>query len=404
MRIVHFFAIMSNMTRRKKITLVLISIEFLLASFIFGFYFRDTKIVNNILAPKDSDFYLIFEAYQLLKNQFVNSDEIDNEKLIHGAINGMVESLDDPYTSFFNQEETERFIEETEGKFEGIGVEVGVRDKDLQVIAPLKGAPADKAGLMPGDLILEIDGVDVKGLAAEEIIDMIKGPKGTDVTILIKREGWSEPRKFVITRDVIEVSSIEWDILEDNIAHVMIHHFRKNIDTEFRKIALDILASDIKGIIIDVRRNPGGFLEVTKQLGEWFMEKDEIFVIEDFPREKKEDRVSKTGRLSQYPVVVLIDKGSASASEILAGALRDNRGALLIGENSFGKGSIQTLRRLSDNSSIKITIASWLTPKGEMISGKGLAPDIEVEMTQEDYDRGRDPQLNKAVETIKEMI
>jgi len=392
------------MTRRKKITLVLISIEFLLASFIFGFYFRDTKIVNNILAPKDSDFYLIFEAYQLLKNQFVNSDEIDNEKLIHGAINGMVESLDDPYTSFFNQEETERFIEETEGKFEGIGVEVGVRDKDLQVIAPLKGAPADKAGLMPGDLILEIDGVDVKGLAAEEIIDMIKGPKGTDVTILIKREGWSEPRKFVITRDVIEVSSIEWDILEDNIAHVMIHHFRKNIDTEFRKIALDILASDIKGIIIDVRRNPGGFLEVTKQLGEWFMEKDEIFVIEDFPREKKEDRVSKTGRLSQYPVVVLIDKGSASASEILAGALRDNRGALLIGENSFGKGSIQTLRRLSDNSSIKITIASWLTPKGEMISGKGLAPDIEVEMTQEDYDRGRDPQLNKAVETIKEMI
>ncbi len=373
-------------------------------SFVSGYFIRDIDASRSLFGYRDTDFTLIMETYQLLKNEFVNPNGIDDKRLIHGAVGGMVESLRDPYTTFFNPEDTKRFLEDSEGKFEGVGMEVGMRDNQFQVIAPLKGTPADRAGLLPGDKILEIDGVETKDISVDESVNLIRGPKGTEVRLLVLREGWDEPREIRITRDVIELLSLEWDLIDGEIAYIGFHHFSRSADTEFKKMALDIMGSSAKGIILDMRGNPGGYLDVSKQIGGWFMEKGEVFVIEDSTKGRREELISGTGRLSQYPIVVLINEGSASASEILAGALRDNRDVTLIGKTSFGKGSIQSLERLSDGSSIKVTVARWLTPKGETISEKGLTPDIEVDMTPEDHEKGRDPQLDRAIEVIRGMI
>ncbi len=373
-------------------------------SFMSGYFIRDIEATRSFFGPQDTDFTLIMEAYRVLKNEFVDPNGIDDKRLIHGAVSGMVDSLKDPYTTFFNSDDTKRFLEDSEGKFEGVGMEVGLRNNQFQVIAPLKGTPADRAGLLPGDKILTVDGVETKDISVDEAVNLIRGPKGTEVKLSIMREGWDEPRDFFIARDVIDLPSLEWEMIDGEIAHIKFYHFSRSADSEFKKMALDILGSSTKGIILDMRGNPGGYLEVSRQIGGWFLEKGEVFVIEDSTKGKKEDTVSGTGRLSQYPTVVLINEGSASASEILAGALRDNRDIQLIGKTSFGKGSIQSLERLSDGSSIKITIARWLTPKGETISEKGLAPDVEVDMTLEDYEKERDPQLDKAIEVIRGMI
>ncbi len=388
----------------KKTAVFVLMTGLIFMSFMSGYFIREIEATKSFFGHQDTDFTLIMEAYTVLKNEFVDPNGIDDKKLIHGAVSGMVDSLRDPYTTFFNSEDTKRFLEDSEGKFEGVGMEVGLRDNQFQVIAPLKGTPADKAGLLPGDNILMVDEVETKDISVDEAVNLIRGQKGTEVKLSIMREGWNEPRDFFIARDIIDLPSLEWEMIDGEIAHIKFYHFSRNVDSEFKKMVLDILGSSTKGIILDMRGNPGGYLEVSREIAGWFLEKGEVFVIEDSIKGKKKDTVSGTGRLSQYPTVVLINEGSASASEILAGALRDNRSIQLIGKTSFGKGSIQSLERLSDGSSIKITIARWLTPKGETISEKGLAPDLEVDMTPEDYEKERDPQLDKAIEVIKGMI
>lgn len=388
----------------KKIAIFVTIVGLIFISFMSGYFVREIEASKTFFGPQETDFTLITEAYQLLKNEFVDPNGIDDKILIHGAVSGMVDALRDPYTTFFNSEDTKRFLEDSDGKFEGVGMEVGLRNNQFQVIAPLRGTPADKAGLLPGDKILKVDGVETNEISVDEAVNLIRGPKGTEVKLTVIREGWDEPRDIFIARDVIELPSLEWELIDGDIAHIKFYHFSRNADSEFKKMALDILGSSTKGIILDMRGNPGGYLEVARQIGGWFMEKGEVFVIEDSITGQKEDLISGTGRLSQYPMVVLVNEGSASASEILAGALRDNRGIQLIGKTSFGKGSIQSLERLSDGSSIKVTIARWLTPKGETISDKGLTPDIDVERTVEDYEDDRDPQLDKAIEVIRGMI
>ena len=388
----------------KKIAIFVTIAGLILISFIFGYFVREIEAERAFLGPQETDFSLIMESYHLLKNEFVDPSRIDDKILIHGAISGMVNALRDPHTIFLNPEDTKRFLEDSDGEFEGVGMEVGLRDNQFQVIAPLKGTPADKAGLLPGDKILKIDGVKTDEMSVGEAVNLIRGPKGSEVNLTIMREGWEGPKDISVVRDVIEVPSLEWDLIDGEIAHIKFYYFAGNADLEFRKIALDILDSSAKGIILDMRGNSGGYLDVARQIGGWFMEKGEVFVIEDSIMGQRKDLVSGTGRLSHYPIVILINEGSASASEILAGALRDNQGIQLIGKTSFGKGSIQSLERLSDGSSIKITIARWLTPKGETISDKGLTPDIDVERTPEDYEQDRDPQLDKAIEVIKGMI
>ncbi len=388
----------------KKLSIFAIVVGLVVISFISGYFIREMDIARSFLGYQETELTLIMEAYHLIKSKFIDPGDIDRKELIHGAIRGMVDSLRDPHTTFFNLEDTKRFLEDSEGKFEGVGMEVGLRDNQFQVIAPLKGTPAYRAGLLSGDWIMKIDGVETKEMSAQEAVNLIRGPKGTEVILTILREGWNKPRDIHIIRDVIEISPLEWELIDGEIGHIKLYHFSMNANTEFKKAALDILDSPAKGIILDLRGNPGGHLDAAKQIGGWFMEKGEVFVIEDSTRGKRELLALGPGRLSQYPIVVLINEGSASASEILAGALRDNRDVILIGQRSFGKGSIQSLERLSDGSSVKMTIARWLTPGGEVISEKGLTPDIEIEMTEEDYENDRDPQLDKALEVIKGMI
>lgn len=353
--------------------------------------------------PENVDFSLFWDAWRLIQEKFVNRDSLDYQTMVYGAISGMINALDDPYTVFLDPEAAERFEEDISGFFEGVGMEVGIRKGQLQVIAPLENTPAQRAGLRSGDKIIEIDGQSTINMTLDEAVSIIRGPKGTAVVLTIYREG--ETQDISVVRDVIKVPSLSWEMKEDNIAYLRIHHFSEKADSDFKEAATQILKSPAQKIILDLRNNPGGYLEVAQRIAGWFLERGQIVAIEDFgpDEESKEYKAKGNEQLIYYPVVVLINQGSASASEILAGALRDNREVVLIGESSFGKGSVQQLEALRDGR-IKITVANWLTPKGELITDIGLEPEVKIEMTAEDYDEDRDPQLNKALEIIKSIL
>jgi len=392
----------------KKLLISFFSVFIILASFGLGNYFGKSQC--KVCPPEEIDFSLFWEAYHNLQEKFVDKEKLDIQKMIYGAISGMVKSLEDPYTVFLKPEESKRFIEDVTGTFEGVGMEIDIRKGQLQVIAPLEGTPAQRVGLRAGDKILEINGTSTVDMIVEEAVNLIRGPKDTEVTLTILREGWEKPKEFKIVRDIVEVPSLKWEVKRPasgypDIAYIKLYQFSEKASFDFSKAAIEIMESPCKKIILDLRNNPGGYLEVAQDISGWFLERGEIVVIEDFGG-KKEQKIYKAQGPSQfldYPIVILINAGSASGSEILAGALRDNRGILLIGEKSFGKGSVQELEKLKEGSSLKITVARWLTPKGELIADKGLEPDIEVEMTEEDYEAGRDPQLDKAIEVIKNL-
>ena len=385
----------------RKISVPIFLVIFILAGFGLGFYFGKTQC--KICPPEEIDFSLFWEAYHKLQEKFVDKEKFDVQKMIYGAIEGMVKSLEDPYTIFLPPEETKRFIEDVKGVFEGVGMEIGIRKGQLQVIAPLEGTPAQRAGIRAGDKILEIDGKSTVDMTIEEAVNLIRGPRGSEVTLTIFREEWEKTKEIKIIREVIEIPSLKWEMKDNDIAYIKIYQFSEKASFDFRVTAIEILESPAKKIILDLRNNPGGYLEIAQDISSWFLEKGDVVVIEDFggKREQKIYKAQGPSRFLDYPIVILINAGSASGSEILAGALRDNRGILIIGEKSFGKGSVQELEKLKEGSSLKITVAKWLTPKGELITDKGLEPDIKVEMTDEDYQEERDPQLDKAIEIIK---
>lgn len=388
--------------RLKKFFTPIFLTVFILASFGLGIYFG--KLQCKICPPEEIDFSLFWEAWQKLQGKYVDEEKFDVQKMIYGAISGMVKSLEDPYTVFLNPEDTRRFIEDVKGTFEGVGMEIGIRKGQLQVIAPLEGTPAQKAGLRAGDKIIKINDTLTADLTIDEAVNLIRGPKDTKVTLTIYREDWETTKEIEIVRAVIEVPSLKWE-LKENIVHLQLYQFSEKATVDFMVAAIEILESPAQKIILDLRNNPGGYLEVAQDIAGWFLERGEIVAIEDFGGEKAQKVYKAQGpaRLVGYPMVILINKGSASGSEILAGALRDNRDILLIGEASFGKGSVQELEKLKEGSSLKITVAKWLTPKGELITDVGLKPDIEIEITEEDYDEERDPQLDKAIEVIKTL-
>lgn len=364
----------------------------------------------RVCPPEDINFSLFWEGYQKLQENFVDSEDITEEKIIYGALSGMADSLDDPYTIFLDPEETKIFLEDTEGVFEGVGMEIGIRDGQLTVIAPLEETPAQKAGLRAGDKILKIDDTFTHDMNTDEAVKLIRGKKGTEVSLMIMREGWNEAKEFKVERGVIEVPSLKWELMSSSgdkkdIAYLKLYHFTSQAESDFKEAASEILKSSAEKIILDLRNNPGGYLHIAKNIAGWFLEKGEVVVIEDFEGKKDEKIYESTGpsTLISYPVAVLINEGTASGSEILAGALRDNRSIDLIGQKSFGKGCVQQVKTLSDGSTLKITVANWLTPNRTSISEEGLEPDIKVEMKEEDYLEGRDPQLDKAVEVIKEI-
>jgi len=356
--------------------------------------------------PANVDFGLFWDAWAKVQEKFVNRSNLDSQKMVYGAVSGMVKSLGDPYTVFLSPELSKQFNEDIKGSFDGIGAEIGIRKDVLTIIAPLEGSPAQKAGLLAGDQILKINATSTVDLTIDEAVNFIRGPKGSLVTLTIFRSGWNDPKDFKIIRDTIQVPVIKYQTkIEPNgkkIAYVQLYQFTENAGDEFKKTANQILNSSAEGIILDLRNNPGGYLEVAVDIASWFLGKDQVVVIEDYGNgNKRQSKSLGYNKLGQYSVVVLINEGSASASEILAGALRDNRGIKLVGNKSFGKGSVQELEPLDKGASLKVTIAKWLTPSGHSIADEGLEPDVKVDRTQEDIDANRDPQLDKAMELLR---
>lgn len=370
-----------------------------------GFWLGQAQKVCPFCPPQDVDFSLFWEAWHKLEEKYVDKDELNAQEMVYGAIKGMVESLGDAYTVFMPPEDTKIFVEDVKGSFEGVGMEIGIRDGQLKVVAPLEGTPAQRAGLRAGDSIMTIDGTSTAAMPIDKAVKLIRGTRGTAVVLGVYREEWQEIKDIEITRGVISIPSLKLEMKDDDIAYLHLYQFSEKASSDFYQAAIQILESGTRRIILDLRNNPGGYLEVAQDIAGWFLEKGQVVTIEDFGGDKEQGLYLAKGnaKLYPYPIVVLINEGSASGSEILAGALRDNREVKLIGTTSFGKGSVQELEKLEGGSSLKITIAKWLTPKGELITNKGLEPDIEVEMTAEDYEKGLDPQLDKAIEVVKDL-
>lgn len=367
---------------------------------------------------KDVDFREFWQVWQYLKDNYVKPDVADTQ-LFYGALAGVVASLNDPYSVFLDPEISNKFEEELSGSFEGIGAEIGLKDDHLTVIAPLSDTPAAKAGLRAGDRVLAIDGVDTTGMALDYAVSIIRGNQGTAVMLTILSNGDKEPREVKIVREKIEIDSVKFtkkdtsgksenepgfSLKDGDFAYIELLYFNENTLADWNKTVQNVLAANPKGIILDLRNNPGGFLTTAIEVaGEWIDGKTVVFE-KLRSGDKIAHQANRQARFVGIPTVVLVNKGSASGSEIVAGALQDYKVATLVGETTFGKGSVQDLRKFPDGSSVKLTIAEWLTPNGKNINEAGIKPDFEVERTQADYDQNKDPQLDKALEILKAAL
>lgn len=364
-----------------------------------------TQLINKNSPQNAIDFSLFWKVWDLLKEKYVDKNSLDAQKMVYGAIKGMIKAAGDPYSTFFDPAETKSFSQDLEGSFEGIGAELGIKDNVLTVIAPLEDSPAAKAGLRAGDKILKVGDKATSDITIDEAVDLIRGKKGTEVKLIILRAGEDNVKEISIIRDTISVKSVKLEFKPDGIAYLKITKFGNDTAKEFDLAANQIVSQSAKGIVLDLRNNPGGFLDKAVSIASRMIPKGKLVVSEEDNAGKKDNLYTAGGdKLSSLPAVVLINEGSASASEILAGALRDDRGIQLIGKKSFGKGSVQELIDLPGNSSVKITVDKWMTPNGDYIMEKGITPDIEVDLTQEDFDNNRDPQLDRAMEIIKNLI
>jgi len=352
------------------------------------------------------DFSLFWDTWKAVQEKYVGRANLDPQKMVYGAISGMVNSLGDPYSVFLEPQKAKKFMEDVQGSFDGIGAEIGLRNGFITIVKPLVGSPALRAGLKVGDKVLKIDGKDITSLSLDEVISMIRGPKGTTVNLTVLSLSDAKSKEVKIIRDTINVPVLTYEITKDNFLKVNLTEFSEDAGIKFNQMVRQLNGKKISGMIFDLRSNPGGYLEVSQDIASYFIPEGQTVVVEDFGngQENKTYRSFGYKTFENIPMVVLVDEGSASASEILAGALRDDRGISLVGKKTFGKGSVQELNDLPGGSKLKVTIAKWLTPKGYSIAENGLEPDIKVDLTEEDVASGKDPQMDKAIEVLKQAV
>lgn len=375
--------------------LVALVIGLIAISFVAGLYVGDinreeVKDVNSPVIEGEVeavDLELFWEVWNLLDEKYVSSkatttDMISKEDRLYGAISGLTDSYGDPYTVFFPPKEAEFFEESVNGNFEGVGMEVGMEEGTLIVVAPLKNSPAENAGIEAGDRILEVDGKSVNGFSVEEVVNIIRGEKGTIVTLTVRRDGISESFEVPITRDNIIIPAIDTELTDQGVFVIHLYNFSAQSTLEFREALREFIKSRTDKLVIDLRGNPGGYLQAAIDMASWFLPEGAPVVVEEFGGDEP-DQVHRSKGYNIFndklKLAILINKGSASASEILAGALSEERGAVLIGSNTFGKGSVQELVSLDNGTSLKVTIARWFTPNGKSISEGGLSPDYSIE-------------------------
>lgn len=395
----------------------LVTLLILFSGFYGGYYFGkrgflieikknppEVKILNQSPASEKVDFSLFWEVWNMVDTMYLERP-VDHQKMVYGAISGMVSALDDPYTTFLQPKVNKAMTDALNGSYQGIGAELSLKDSHLIVVAPLDGSPAKSAGLKAGDKILAINGETTFGLSVEEAVLKIRGDAGTKVTLKVQTTD-TDPRDMEITRGVITVSSVKWEDKGDGIAYIRVSRFGGETDRDWSK-AIDEINTQMKeldSVIVDVRGNPGGYLQSAIYLaGEFY--KDDVVVYQEDPSGKQIPlETNRIGMLNKVPgIFVLIDEGSASASEILAGALKVKRQATLVGKKSFGKGTIQDAKDFKDGSGVHITIAKWLMPDKNWVHKKGITPDVEVEITKEDIEKQHDSQLEKAIELAKKI-
>ncbi|MEI6511074.1 MAG: S41 family peptidase [Candidatus Uhrbacteria bacterium] len=347
----------------------------------------------------DVNFNEFWNVWNMVKDNYYKQP-VSDKSLYYGAMKGMVAAAGDPYTMYFDPEASKDFKGMLSGTFSGIGAEIGSKDGLIVVVAPLKDSPAEKAGLAEGDIILSIDGKDTTKLAVDQAVALIRGVEGTDVKLSVVHVGADHAEDLTITRQVIKIDSVKWSIDKEGFATISIAEFNGDTTGLFNQAVNDVLAKNVKGIVFDLRSDPGGLLTAAIDVASAWTGYQTVVI-----EKQQDDAQSFPGvsapRLEGIPTVVLVDGGSASASEIVAGALQDYGLATMVGTQTFGKGSVQDFRDLPDGSSVKITIAAWYTPKGRTINETGLTPDVVVEYTKEDAHAKRDPQKEKALEILR---
>lgn len=402
------------MNRLRPFFIVFIALVAISASFSFGTWFGyssrpDIERVLGVLHKetpgtvnvKEVDFEPFWRAWRVMEEKYVGDTSIDRQALVWGAIEGMVKGYGDPYSVFFPPKEKEAFDTEIKGEFSGIGAEIGIRKSTLTVIAPLKGSPAEKAGIKAGDKILKINDTFTDDLTLEEAVSKIRGERGSKVSLIIHRNSEDKPRTVDIIRDVIKVPAITAEMhKESGVFTIRLSSFSEKSPGEFSRAVQEFLNSGSNKLVLDLRNNPGGFFSAAVDIASWFIPEGEIVAQEAY-RDRESDLYRSRGykALEHIKTAVLVDRGSASAAEILAGALQEHKKGKLIGEKTFGKGSVQEIEDITPNTSLKVTIARWLTPNGKSISKEGLTPDIEIKIP-DDNEPGKDPQFDRAVEYL----
>ncbi len=368
--------------------------------------YKPTISIENKQPPKniDIDFKLFWDAWDLLSRLYIDKKALDPQKMFYGAISGMVSSLGDPYTFFLPPDVQKTSKEELNGSFEGVGIQLGFnKDKRLVVVTPLIGTPAERAGIKPQDIIVKIEDKDTINITLPEAVSLIRGPKGTEINLTILREGEEETRIFTLKRDTIVVKSVEASFKNTtsgkNIAVIKLSRFGERTKQEWEAVVSEVSSQKVSGIVLDLRNNPGGYLEGAVYIASEFLDGGDVVLQENSQGERISFKVNRSGQLTKIPLVALINKGSASASEIVAGALKDRKRVKLVGEKSFGKGTIQEAEDLPGGTGIHITVAKWLTPDGKWVNDtEGLEPDVTI--VKDEEDDTKDPQLDKAIEML----